>query len=65
MSNRMPSFGIPVKPTQLDITKGKPSAGAPSYISSDASIDGWDGISLDYSVDWPLELFFTQEVLSK
>ncbi|KAG4917296.1 hypothetical protein JHK87_054853 [Glycine soja] len=32
---------------------------------SEMSVDGWDGIALEYSVDWPLHLFFTQEVLSK
>lgn len=67
---RMPSFGITVKPSQLDISKGKSSAGGnlgatSSSISSHISLDGWDGIYLDYSVDWPLGLFFTQEVLSK
>lgn len=34
-------------------------------IGSDLCLDGWDGIALEYSVDWPLQLFFTQEVLSK
>ncbi|XLR03839.1 hypothetical protein S83_070039 [Arachis hypogaea] len=29
------------------------------------SLDGWDGLALEYSVDWPLHLFLTQEVLSK
>ncbi|MBA0708905.1 hypothetical protein Golax_023986, partial [Gossypium laxum] len=33
--------------------------------SSETSLDGWDGIALEYSVDWPLQLFFTKEVLSK
>ncbi|KAF5785210.1 putative gamma-tubulin complex component protein [Helianthus annuus] len=32
---------------------------------SDTSLDGWDGISLEYSVDWPLQLFFTEEVLTR
>ncbi|XP_031375232.1 gamma-tubulin complex component 4-like [Punica granatum] len=66
----MPSFGLPVKLSQLDISKGKPNAGGNSgtmstNTSSEVSLDGWDGISLDYSIDWPLGLFFTQEVLSK
>ncbi|KAK4766876.1 hypothetical protein SAY86_014627 [Trapa natans] len=70
VSLRMPSLGIPVKSTLLDVSKGKPGAGGnpgatSSSISSVASHDGWDGISLDYSVDWPLGLFFTQEVISK
>jgi len=28
-------------------------------------LDGWDSIVLEYSVDWPLQLFFTPDVLSK
>ncbi|OWM80109.1 hypothetical protein CDL15_Pgr010087 [Punica granatum] len=70
VSLRMPSFGLSVKSSQLDISRGKANAGGNSgamsvNTSSEASRDGWDGISLDYSVDWPLGLFFTQEVLSK
>ncbi|XP_022757962.1 gamma-tubulin complex component 4 isoform X2 [Durio zibethinus] len=61
VSLRMPSFGITVKSSQVDLPKTK------TYIdgSSETSLDGWDGIALEYSVDWPLQLFFTQEVLSK
>lgn len=67
-SSRMPSFGIPVKPSQLDLSKANSSvdgsSGASlSNASSEMSLDGWDGIALEYSVDWPLHLFFTQEVL--
>lgn len=40
-------------------------SGIPSDASAEMSIDGWDGIALEYSVDWPLQLFFTQDVLSK
>ncbi|KAL2612318.1 hypothetical protein R1flu_024010 [Riccia fluitans] len=36
---------------------GESSAG-PAY-------DGWDGLTLEYSVDWPLQLLFTREVLTK
>lgn len=61
---RMPSFGIPVKSSQVELIKGKLNA-APPNVFSEMSLDGWDGIYLDYSIDWPLELFFTQEVLSK
>lgn len=66
----MPSFGITVKSTQVDLHKAKAytdgTAGATlSTGSSEFSLDGWDGIALEYSVDWPLQLFFTQEVLSK
>lgn len=62
---RMPSFGFTVKSSQVDVPKAKDYADRMSNPSSEISIDGWDGIALEYSVDWPLELFFTQEVLSK
>ncbi|MBA0679637.1 hypothetical protein Goari_011394 [Gossypium aridum] len=61
VSLRMPSFGITVKSSQVDLSKTKTNAGG----SSETSLDGWDGIALEYSVDWPLQLFFTKEVLSK
>lgn len=66
----MPSFGITVKSSQIDLVKAKAhtdgiSDAVRSKTSSDMLLDGWDGISLEYSVDWPLQLFFTQEVLSK
>eukprot|EP00249_Psilotum_nudum_P007651 c20720_g1_i2 orf=155-2389(-) len=32
---------------------------------SGPSYDGWDEIALEYSIDWPLQLLFTPEVLSK
>lgn len=67
--SRMPSFGIPVKSSQLDLPKTKAYADGDSTVKSETSmevsIDGWDGITLEYSVDWPLQLFFTHEVLSK
>lgn len=68
--SRIPSFGITVKSSQVDFLKAKAYAGgnsgaALSSANSDISLDGWDGIALEYSVDWPLQLFFTQEVLSK
>ncbi|KAI7982616.1 Gamma-tubulin complex component 4 [Camellia lanceoleosa] len=68
VSLRMPSFGISVKSSQVDLPKAKAySEGDSSTLSDTAemSLDGWDGIALEYSVDWPLQLFFTQEVLSK
>lgn len=66
----MPSFGITVKPSQLDLPKATSAgadgiSGASVSNASEMSVDGWDGIALEYSVDWPLHLFFTQEVLSK
>ncbi|KAM7521465.1 hypothetical protein LguiA_011367 [Lonicera macranthoides] len=69
VSLRMPSFGITAKPSQVDLAKEKAYAdgdtGSLGDNSSEISLDGWDGIALEYSVDWPLHLFFTQEVLSR
>ncbi|XP_027117835.2 gamma-tubulin complex component 4-like [Coffea arabica] len=69
VSLRMPSFGIPVKSSQVDLPKTKAYVDGDSIVQSETSLevplDGWDGIALEYSVDWPLQLFFTQEVLSK
>lgn len=67
--SRMPSFGITVKSSQVDLPKAKAytdgDLGALADASSEMSLDGWDGIALEYSIDWPLQLFFTQEVLSR
>ncbi|KAK2965172.1 hypothetical protein RJ640_019927 [Escallonia rubra] len=69
VSLRMTSFGIPLKSSQVDFPMVKAYVGGdPSVLSdtpSDMSLDGWDGIALEYFVDWPLQLFFTQEVLSR
>lgn len=69
-NSRVPSFGIPLKSAQLDLPKAHAyadgdSGGGQSDASLEMSLDGWDGISLEYSVEWPLQLFITQEVLSK
>ncbi|EPS72084.1 hypothetical protein M569_02672 [Genlisea aurea] len=69
VSLRMP--GITVKPSHGEFPKTKAfSDGETTGSQLDTSsnqmlLDGWDGIALEYSVDWPLQLFFTQEVLSK
>ncbi|AES61764.2 Gamma-tubulin complex component 4 [Medicago truncatula] len=71
VSLRMPSYGITVKPSLLNVPKATSAAadgisGASiSNASSEMSVDGWDGIALEYSIEWPLHLFFTQEVLSR
>ncbi|XP_021805208.1 gamma-tubulin complex component 4 homolog isoform X1 [Prunus avium] len=66
VSLRIPSFGMTVKSSQVDLPKTDGNAGtALSSASSEISLDGWDGIALEYSVDWPLQLFFTPDVLSK
>ncbi|KAL9247154.1 hypothetical protein vseg_020617 [Gypsophila vaccaria] len=59
VSLRMPSA---VNPSQVVVTKSKAHA---SLSSTTTDLDGWDGITLEYSIDWPLQLFFSQEVLSK
>lgn len=59
VSLRMPSFGSTVKSSQLGLPKVK------DYSDGEMPLDGWECIALEYSVDWPLQLFFTQEVLSK
>ncbi|XP_020101980.1 gamma-tubulin complex component 4 [Ananas comosus] len=62
VSLRMPSFGANVTATQKDF----PTTKVTSDVSQkDLPLDGWDAISLEYFIDWPLQLFFTQEVLSK
>lgn len=65
VSLRMPSFGSAVKSSQVDLPKTGSTSASLSNASSEISLDGWDGIALEYSVDWPLQLFFTQEVLSQ
>ncbi|KAF4364449.1 hypothetical protein F8388_007026 [Cannabis sativa] len=60
VSLRMPLFGMTVKSSQGALPKDGNIGG-----TSEATLDGWDGIALEYKVDWPLQLFFTQEVLSK
>lgn len=69
VSLRMPSFGIALKPSPVDLPKVKVNKDGDSVGHPDASLevslDGWDGISLEYSIDWPLQLFVTPEVLSK
>ncbi|CAN1268253.1 Gamma-tubulin complex component 4 [Linum perenne] len=57
--SRMASFGTSTK-SFIDAS----SSSALSSTSSEMSLNGWDGIALEYTVDWPLQLFFTQEVLS-
>lgn len=69
VSLRMPSFGVAVKPSQVDLPKAKSYTDGDLAVlldsSSEMSLDGWDGIALEYSIDWPLQLFFTQDVLSR
>ncbi|KAK9055835.1 hypothetical protein SSX86_026920 [Deinandra increscens subsp. villosa] len=63
---RMPAIGANLKSSKVDVSKSKHADGdLTSDTSLEMSPDGWDGIALEYSVDWPLQLFFTQEVLSR
>lgn len=66
---RIPSIGIGMTSSEVNLQKMKVDVnlGAPlqGVTSSEFSVDGWDGIALEYAVDWPLQLFFTPEVLSK
>ncbi|KAL2507638.1 Gamma-tubulin complex component 4 [Forsythia ovata] len=61
--------GITIKSSQVELPKVKAYSDGDFSVQSDTSLetslDGWDGIALEYSIDWPLQLFFTQEVLSK
>ncbi|CAA0828217.1 Gamma-tubulin complex component 4 [Striga hermonthica] len=67
VSLRMP--GITLRSSHGELPKSKAysdgDTGAQADTSMEMSVDGWDGVALEYSVDWPLHLFFTQEVLSK
>ncbi|WCJ22227.1 hypothetical protein M5689_004325 [Euphorbia peplus] len=66
VSLRMPSYGITAKSSEVELPKSKAHGDAGlSNTSSEMFSDGWAGISLEYAIDWPLQLFFTQEVLSK
>ncbi|GJY36727.1 gamma-tubulin complex component 4 [Tanacetum coccineum] len=61
---RMPGIGTKVKSSKVVVSKSKHADGDSSLLSDtslDISLDGWDGIALEYSVDWPLQLFFTQD----
>ncbi|CAM6105636.1 unnamed protein product [Calypogeia fissa] len=75
VSLRMPLLGKSFNSgsTPTDITRQRigadaiASAALSAFGESSASLayDGWDGLALDYSIDWPLQLLFTQEVLAK
>nr|GEU47565.1 gamma-tubulin complex component 4 homolog [Tanacetum cinerariifolium] len=62
-------LGVNVRSSQVDVQNTIAYAAGGSRTSSNTSLemslDGWDGISLEYSVDRPLQLFFTQEVMTR
>ncbi|WVZ96498.1 hypothetical protein U9M48_042130 [Paspalum notatum var. saurae] len=66
VSLRMLSYGLKSSTSQKDLQKPSalelPSQGK---AAAELALDGWDSIALEYSVDWPLQLFFTPDVLSK
>ncbi|XP_062230787.1 gamma-tubulin complex component 4-like [Phragmites australis] len=66
VSLRMSSYGMKNSTSQKDLQKPNASE-LPSQgkAASELALDGWDSIALEYSVDWPLQLFFTPDVLSK
>ncbi|CAN6349755.1 unnamed protein product [Urochloa humidicola] len=66
VSLRMLSYGMKSSTSQKDLQKPNASE-LPSHgkAASELALDGWDSIALEYSVDWPLQLFFTPDVLSK
>ncbi|CAD6255174.1 unnamed protein product [Miscanthus lutarioriparius] len=60
------SYGMKSSTSQKDLKKSNASE-LPSQgkATSALVLDGWDSIVLEYSVDWPLQLFFTPDVMSK
>uniref|UniRef100_A0A0D9ZUE6 Gamma-tubulin complex component n=1 Tax=Oryza glumipatula TaxID=40148 RepID=A0A0D9ZUE6_9ORYZ len=66
VSLRMSSFGIKASTSQKDLQKSStPEISSQGKATSELALDGWDSIALEYSVDWPLQLFFTPDVVSK
>ncbi|XP_076940729.1 gamma-tubulin complex component 4 homolog [Bidens hawaiensis] len=59
------SLRVNIRSNQVDFQKSTDFGDGGLGALSDASLDGWDGISLEYKVDWPLQLFFTEEVLTR
>ncbi|CAA2984049.1 gamma-tubulin complex component 4 [Olea europaea subsp. europaea] len=52
-----------LNPPKVELPKVKSCSDGDFSTQSDTSLemslDGWDGIALEYSTDWPLQLFFT------
>ncbi|KAK8960428.1 hypothetical protein KSP40_PGU001175 [Platanthera guangdongensis] len=69
VSLRIPSIGMSMTKSQINLQKVKIDVNVgvslQGVTSSELSVDGWDEIALEYSVNWPLQLLFTPEVLSK
>ncbi|XP_066363165.1 gamma-tubulin complex component 4-like [Miscanthus floridulus] len=66
VSLRMLSYGMKSSTSQKDLQKPNASElSSQGKATSELALDGWDSIALEYTVDWPLQLFFTPDVLSK
>ncbi|KAM0875820.1 hypothetical protein ACQ4PT_036545 [Festuca glaucescens] len=66
VSLRLPLFGMKSSTLEKDLQKSNtPDLSSKGNTSSELALDGWHSIALEYSVDWPLQLFFTLDVLSK
>jgi gamma-tubulin complex component 4 len=62
----MPLFGMKSSTSEKGLQKSNtPDLSSKGKASSELALDGWHSIALEYSVDWPLQLFFTPDVLSK
>jgi gamma-tubulin complex component 4 len=49
-----------------EVDPKRPRSITDGSVSNDTSpYDGWDGLTLEYSIDWPLQLLFTRDVLAK
>lgn len=55
-----PTAGI----IEADTKRTRPITDGPRYGES-VPYDGWDGLALEYSIDWPLQLLFTKDILAK
>ncbi|KAG0625267.1 hypothetical protein M758_2G041200 [Ceratodon purpureus] len=49
---------------EADIKRTRSVTDGPGFGES-VPYDGWDGLALEYSIDWPLQLLFTKDVLAK
>jgi len=61
VSLRMPT---PAGNIEADTKRTRPITDGPRYGES-VPYDGWDGLALEYFIDWPLQLLFTKDILAK
>lgn len=63
----------PPAPPPLHATPAEVAAAASAWVASNVEMhaklpalgDGWDGVTLDYTVDWPLGLLLSPEVMAR